>query len=395
MIPAYAPVMACVARLRPFATRERADLVVVAVLLGWGLADVPWPWRPPGHGGTAAAVCGFLALALVQSVPSLWRRRFPGTGLALACGALALRTVLHRHTVSGLTAVAATGYGFGTYSDLGRRYARPLLLGAALLAVTAAVSYQVRTAIGVPGVLLGAAFVAGDAATTRRHAAETMVEAARAAERGRIARELHDVLAHQLSAITMRAGAARVAAKSGDAASRDTAAAETLSTIEGLAREALIELGHLLSILRRDAEEAARRPAPCLAEVPSLVASARGAGTAAGLTLIGPPRPLSPGVELAAYRIVQEALTNVAKHAPGATAEVVLRFGPKALELSVVNDRAAPHRSVRPPATGGRGMLGMRERAELHGGSLTVTEPPEGGFAIQAELPYGPAGGTW
>jgi signal transduction histidine kinase len=398
--------MPCVARLRDLAARGGADLLVAALLLGWGLADVPWPWRPPGHGGAAAAVCGFLVLALVQSVPSLWRRRVPVTGLALACGALVIRTVLGLQTVSGLVAVAATGYAAGAYSDLARRHVRPLVVVSAVSAVVAAVEHPVRAGIGMPAVLLGAALVAGDAAASRRRAAQALVEAAQASERTRIARELHDVLAHQLSAIAVHAGAVRMATAGGagppaahDAAGQDDAstarAREALATVEALAREALVELGHMLGVLRRDPDaRAARRPAPCVAEMPSLVSTARAAGVSAELTVVGPRRPLSPGAELAAYRIVQEALTNVVKHAPGAAAEVVLRFLPEALELTVADGGAAHPRPERPPAQGGRGMLGMRERAELHGGTLTVTTPAAGGFAVRATLPYACTGGT-
>ncbi|WP_225851092.1 sensor histidine kinase [Streptomyces sp. HPF1205] len=410
--------------------RYRVDLPIAVVLLGWALADVPWPWRPPGHGGTAAAVCGYLALGLVQSVPSLWRRRVPAAALALACAAVAVRTAMGLHRVSAVVALAAAGYSFGAYGETVRRHARPLLAAAAVAAVAAAVSYRVREVAGLPGVVLGAAVVAGDAAASRRDAAEAAVEAAHLAERTRIARELHDVLAHQLAAITVQAGAARLAlsARAQGAGERGTGAAgagtpgadrpddgepgaessgevpeagvpgvgpretavRVLAGIERLSREALTELGHLLGALRREPDPGAeRRPVPCLAEVPSLVATARGAGTAVGLTVVGPARPLSPGGELSAYRIVQEALTNVVRHAPGASAEVSLRYLPDRLEVSVVNGRppSAGTRTAPPPAAG-RGLTGMRERAELHGGRLTVTTPPGGGLSVLAELPY-------
>ncbi|MFI1092040.1 sensor histidine kinase [Streptomyces sp. NPDC020917] len=387
--------MPSVTRLRAIAARKRAELLVTAVLWGWALADVPWPWRPPGHGGTAAAVCGFLALALVQSVPSLWRRRLPVVGLALACGALALRTAYGLHLASGLVAVAATAYAVGAYSDVPRRLARPLLAGAAVVAVAAMVNYHVRMAFGLPGVLLVAGLLAGDAAASRRWAASAAVEAARDAERVRIARELHDVLAHQLSAITVRAGAARMAASTtGSTRFQGASGVEAFGAIEGLAREALNELGHLLGVLRREPEETPRRPAPCLAEVPSLISTVRSAGVAAEMTVVGPMRPLSPGAELTIFRIVQEALTNVVKHAPGAAAEVELRFQSRELVLSVVNGAAKGVRSGRVPTTGGLGMLGMRERARLHGGHLTAAALPDGGFAVHARLPYGPTGGT-
>ncbi|WP_445527954.1 sensor histidine kinase [Streptomyces cyslabdanicus] len=385
--------MRLLTRPRVIDARRRADLMIAVTLLGWALADVPWPWRPPGHGGSAAAVCGFLALGLAQSVPSLWRRRLPGAGLALACTALAVRMGLGLHPVSALVALAATGYAFGAFSTLPHRHARPLLAAATLTALAVAVDYPLRAAVGLPGVLLTAGVLAGDAAASRRRAATAAVEAAHVAERASIARELHDVLAHQLSAITVQAGAARMAMSSADGPGpRNAAALDVLTGIEGLAREALTELGHLLGALRRESPHSAdRRPVPCLAEVPSLVSAARAAGTAVELAVTGHPRPLSPGAELSAYRIVQEALTNVAKHAPGSTADVSLRFLPEALHIAVVNTPPpTPHRA---PATGGRGMLGMRERAELHGGRLTTAMPLGGGFAVRAELPYGPPGG--
>jgi signal transduction histidine kinase len=383
-----------VVRLRAPAARNGTSLLVAAALLGWALADVPWPWRPPGHGGAPAAVCGFLALALVQSVPSIWRRRLPGTGLSLALGALALRTAMGLHTVSGLAAVAATGYAVGAYGSFARRHARPLIGVALVAAVAAAGSYQVRMAIGLPGVLLAAGLVAGDAAVSRQFAAEAALEAAQAAERARIARELHDVLAHQLSAITIQAGAFRIAAGAAAGAGReDAAAVDMLGTVERLAREAVVELGQLLGVLRRDGEPAARRPAPCLREVPALISAACEAGVAAEIVVIGQARALPSGAELAAYRIVQEALTNVVKHAPGASTQVVLRYLPQAFELSVVNGRAADSPSRRPPpATARLGLIGMQERAQLHGGCLTATALPDGGFAVHAHLPHGPTG---
>lgn len=391
---AYARVMPSLPRPWVIPARYRVDLAITVVLLGWALADVPWPWRPPGHGGTALAVCGFLALGVVQSVPSLWRRRLPAVALAFACAAAAVRTAMGLHRVSAVVALAATGYSFGAYGEPVRRHARPLLAAAAAVAAVAAVSYRVREVAGLPGVVLGAAVLAGDAAASRRDAAAAAVEAAHLAERTRIARELHDVLAHQLSAITVEAGAARLAlsAEAPGAAPPDTAV-RVLTGIERLAREALTELGHLLGALRREPDaEADRRPVPCLAEVPSLVATARGAGTAVDLTVAGPTRPLTPGGELSAYRIVQEALTNIVRHAPGATAEVSLRYLPDRLEVSVVNGRPPSAGTRGAPPSAGRGLTGMRERAELHGGRLTVTTPPGGGLSVLAELPYAEPG---
>jgi signal transduction histidine kinase len=244
------------------------------------------------------------------------------------------------------------------------------------------------------------------------------VAAAHQAERTRIARELHDVVAHQLSAIAVQAGAARIASGSrnagGPGAGDLGSTAEVLARVERLSREALAELSHLLGALRRDPDAAADLPpAPTLAGLDALIASARQAGVPTELVIEGQPRALSPGAELSGYRIVSEALANVARHAPGATAAVRLRFSAERLEITVKNT-APPHGHHRPAATPARpaaeavggvrpgagpraglglGVRGMRERAELYGGTLQAGPCPDGGFLVAATLPYGPAAG--
>jgi signal transduction histidine kinase len=258
-----------------------------------------------------------------------------------------------------------------------------------------------------PFALLGAAFVLGDAASARRAETAAAVAAAHQAERTRIARELHDVVAHQLSAIAVQAGAARIASGSpgGPNAGGLGSTAEVLARLEQLSREALAELSHLLGALRRDPDAAADMPpAPTLAGLDTLIASARQAGVPAELAIEGRPRALSPGAELSGYRIAADALANVARHAPGATARVVLRYTAQRLEITVKNT-APPHGHHRPAATAARpgagarpgpglGVRGMRERAELYGGTLDAGPRPGGGFLVTAVLPYGPAAGN-
>ncbi len=392
---------------------QRVDLAIAAVLLAWGLPDVPWWWEPSGHAGSTPVVLGSLALTLAMSVPFCWRRRFPALVLALAAGVLATRAALGRNEISAFAAVLIGAYGLGAYSAATRRYARWLGWAALAVALVTVAVNHIRLA-AAPFALLGAAFVLGDAASARRAETAAAVAAAHQAERTRIARELHDVVAHQLSAIAVQAGAARVAA--GGAAGGGQRAgglgnsAEVLARVEQLSREALAELSHLLGALRRDPDAAADLPpAPTLAGLDALIAAARQAGVPAELAIEGGPRVLSPGAELSGYRIVAEALANVARHAPGATATVALRYTPARLEITVRNT-APPHGHHRPaaaparpgagagtrPAGGARaglglGVRGMRERAELYGGTLDAGPCPDGGFLVTAVLPYGAA----
>ena len=164
-----------------------------------------------------------------------------------------------------------------------------------------------------------------------------------------------------------------------------------MGTVEQLAREALAELNHLLGALRREPDaSAARPPAPTLAELDGLVAASRAAGTVVDLQVEGRARPLPAGVELSVYRIVQEALANVARHAPRSAAQVTLRYCPGELRVDVVNAAPAGGHRVAGGARalpGGRGIRGMRERAELYGGQLHAGARPGGGFAVTATIP--------
>jgi signal transduction histidine kinase len=389
---------------------QRVDLAIAAVLLAWGLPDVPWWWEPSGHAGSTPVVLGSLALTLAMSVPFCWRRRFPALVLALAAGVLATRAALGRNEISAFAAVLIGAYGLGAYSVATRRYARWLGWAALAVALLTVAVNHIRLA-AAPFALLGAAFVLGDAASARRAETAAAVAAAHQAERTRIARELHDVVAHQLSAIAVQAGAARVAADSRDGAGAGElgSTAEVLARVERLSREALAELSHLLGALRRDPDAAADMPpAPTLAGLDALIDSARRAGVPAELAIEGRPRVLSPGAELSGYRIAAEALANVARHAPGATAQVVLCYTAERLEITVRNTAPPPghHRPAAAPARPGAaarpgagmglglGVRGMRERAELYGGTLDAGPCPDGGFLVTAALPYGAAAGN-
>ncbi|MFT4037290.1 MAG: sensor histidine kinase [Thermomicrobiales bacterium] len=197
-------------------------------------------------------------------------------------------------------------------------------------------------------------------------------------ERVRIARELHDVVAHHVSLMGVQAGAARRVLL------RDPAQTEAmLNAIEQTSREAVTELQRLLGFLRRE-EADGLAPQPSLRHLDALLAQMQEAGLPVTLTVKGETRPLPPGVDLSAYRIVQEALTNVVKHAGPAHAAVTLHYGPDALDIEVADDGCAAPR-VAPPD--GNGLRGMRERASLLGGSLRAGPQPGAGFTVWAHLP--------
>ncbi len=204
------------------------------------------------------------------------------------------------------------------------------------------------------------------------------------AERGRIARELHDVIAHSVSLMGVQAGAVeRVLERDPDKAR------EALRSIQFTARDSVGELRRLLGILRAQDEPFGTSPQPGLAALSSLVEDNRSAGLPVALAIDGEARALSAGVELSAYRVIQEALTNVRKHAPGASAHVHLCYRVDEVEVVVSNSAyQAPNGRKRWPADGaGHGLVGMRERVAMYGGSLEARPEPDGGFLVRARLP--------
>jgi signal transduction histidine kinase len=211
-----------------------------------------------------------------------------------------------------------------------------------------------------------------------------------AAERARIARELHDVIAHSLSVMVAQADGGAYAFDAAPDRSR-----QALAEIGRTGRQALAEMSSLLGVLRTGPEAAPLAPAPAAAEIAQLVTQAREAGMRVRHTVEGPVRPLPGGLSLAAYRIVQEALTNVRKHAsPGAAAEVTLRYDQDELLVRVADDGHGPAGLPRYGAAAaqdpvGHGLAGMRERAAIYGGTVAAGPRPGGGFEVTARLPLG------
>ncbi|MEV6923439.1 histidine kinase [Dactylosporangium sp. NPDC051485] len=198
-------------------------------------------------------------------------------------------------------------------------------------------------------------------------------------ERARIARELHDLVAHAVSVIAVQADAAEAALEYDPGLAK-----RPIAVIRGSAVEALTEMRRLLGVLRADAGDPDREPLPGLAQLPALVGRARDGGQAVDLAVDGTPVPLPPSLDLSAYRIVQEALTNATKHAPGAPVSVGLRWLPDALQIEVC-DRGPGARGL--PSPDAHGLVGMRERVRIHGGNLQAGNAAAGGFAVRALLP--------
>jgi signal transduction histidine kinase len=213
---------------------------------------------------------------------------------------------------------------------------------------------------------------------------------AAAAERARIARELHDVIAHNLSVVVAQADGGRYVFDTEPERSR-----QALAEIGDTARQALSEMSHLLGVLKTGEEAAAFAPTPGVAEIEQLAAQARQAGTSVNCAVQGAARPLPTGVSLALYRIVQEALTNIRKHAgPDATAEVTLCYGEDEASIRVVDDGGGVPvtsdplwRGIREGAPAGHGLAGMRDRVGLYGGTVEAGPCPGGGFQVAARLP--------
>ncbi len=208
-------------------------------------------------------------------------------------------------------------------------------------------------------------------------------------QRAQIARELHDIVAHSVSVILLQVGAARMRALD------QSVVAEPLHAAEASGRQALAELRRLLGVLNDSPAEDRGRdhgadervpdaPQPSIATLDRLASTVRAAGLDIDLTIVGEVRPLPPGLELSVYRIVQEALTNVLKHAQASTARVRVDYGPDAVTIDVVDDGIAPAASG---AAAGHGLVGMRQRARVFGGTTSAGPAPDGGWHVRAELP--------
>jgi signal transduction histidine kinase len=353
---------------------------------------------PVGSGLPRGTLAVGYALVLLHTLPLAARRRFPGTVLAICVASgLAIAALGLPPIVLGLAILVAV-YSVAAYGDRWVSLAglAAAALGSAAVQLTPG-GFQAPTVVS-NGLIIGAAWLLGHFVGVRRRYITRLeertaeLERARAElarravteERLRLARELHDVVAHCISMIAVQSGVGAHVANT-----QPKEAVKALAAIEATSRAALTELRRLLGVLRQDSEpQGDLAPVPGLADLDGLLAEVAKAGLAVKLRVNGTRPPLPAGVDLSAYRIVQEALTNVVKHAGPARAQVVVGYRDQDVTVEVTDDGRGVVTSVSDGRAGtGHGLIGMRERVQAFGGDFQAGPCPGGGFRVAARLP--------
>jgi signal transduction histidine kinase len=372
------------------------DALLAGVILAASLVEIG-----AGSAEWSAPAAVEVALALLCTVPLLWRRSHPtAVAVVVAAGVLAAGAVVApiQGPFEVFVAYVIALYSVGVHSEK-----QPGLRVLAAVSVAGSLCWLAVSRLGdgahygdwFPGIVWGV-FAWGVGRVIRRHnermrtlqrltielEAERDARAREAVtvERARIARELHDVVAHNISVMGVQAAAASRILQADEPEVRTA-----LDAIETTSRATVDEMRRMLGILRRIDDELALTPQPSLRDLDALVAQVRAAGLDVESRVEGEPRGLPAGLDLSAYRIVQEALTNALKHAAPARVEVVVRYAEDAVVIEVSDDGSAP-------AAGrgtGSGLVGMRERVALFGGELRAGKRVEGGWALHATLPIG------
>jgi signal transduction histidine kinase len=329
-------------------------------------------------------IAGILIAVLLQAVALFWRRSYPVVVFLIVVSVEAATLILNPAREPSGLALAFAAYAVSVYD---RSRFRLVLAGASIALILAAVvflvvgDFQTARMLLPAGALTLIAWVVGDYVRSRRVFFGELVarhqkerEEAAEAERLRIARELHDVVAHNVSVMAIQAGAARVSG---------TSTEETLQSIEQGARDTLAELNKLLGVLRKSPGAPERAPQPTLDEVDALLKPVRDAGLEASLKVTGEKRALPAALDLSAYRIIQEAITNVLKHAGASRVEIHVDYKPDALLLTISDNGSGPGDG----SSTGHGLIGMRERVDLFKGDLSAGSSSLGGFTVRAKLP--------
>ncbi|MFI8966547.1 sensor histidine kinase [Streptomyces sp. NPDC053493] len=393
----------------------------LAVGLVAATSAVGHQYHPAGWPPFDASAYGLTALI---GIPLAFRRVTPVAALVVSCAAFAWYLAAGYQPSLNFWVPAIALYSVAAQRPFRTAAAAAVLVAAVILysgltAPELGVATAVVQALAVPPVvwLFGTSTrriarrnrQLAQLTAQLREAQEERAKRAVAEEQRRIARELHDVVAHHMSVINVQAGMAGYVFTSAPATAR-----AALDTISETSQEGLRELRRILTLLRTESSVEASpddpaaepgtgyAPMPGLAGLADMAERVRAAGVAVELRTAGTPRPLAPGVELCAYRVVQEALTNVIKHARPAHAAVLVEYGPAELRVTVTDDgrgRPAPVNRTDPAnvaAPSGHGLIGMRERARLYGGTVDVGPRAEGGFAVRLRLPVtGEGSGRW
>jgi signal transduction histidine kinase len=366
--------------------RRALDVALAGVLVAVGQADA---WLGWDDGDNGLAVHGHRAssalLLLLTTAPVAWRRVRPLRALAvcLAGGVLAAWLVGQAPFVAGLIPVLFLVYAVAAYGRSDREQWLGLALAAAAAIATCrliASLWSISTVTFDVAVIV-ALWLVGRLVHARGRRVDVLERSravAVAEERKRIARELHDIVAHSVSMMVVQTGAAEQLLDDDPDAAR-----HALATIRNTGRDALHELRRLLDLLREDGDEATA-PQPTLADIERLVDGVRGAGLSVELDAPAVGVGIPPGVGLTAYRVVQESLVNALKHAPGA--HVVVRLRASAERIAITVEDYGPALPVAILAAGGHGLVGMRERVLLYGGSFDA-RPVDGGFRVEASIP--------
>jgi len=348
-----------------------------------GLATVA-AWGVPGPIGQIHGPAWLRTLLpLLLGAPLLLRRRSPLLMWAAIWAGIALLTLVGGHPPQGLYLLFVLfcgAYALGAHAGF-----RDAVIGLVGTVPVIALISLVGVGVGLGTAPLGAFWLAGVLVRARRQQTalaarnaelERQADQARAAERTRIARELHDIVAHHLSVIVLQASGARASGAPAEAA---------LEKIENSGRQALNETRRLLGVLREADPDTGFAPQPGIGDLDALATSVRATGLPVSLTVTGDHTAVSAAVDVSVYRIVQEALTNVLKHADATHADVAITCTSEAVTVEVT-DNGAQH-PPGPAPTGGHGLSGMRERVAIFGGELSTGTHPGGGFAVRVRLP--------
>jgi signal transduction histidine kinase len=381
-------------RLNPPVVDAGIAVALAAITLAEVLAN------SDGVGVTPADARWSALFMLAITLPLAVRRRYPFGVMAVVGGAAIVYNVLdippdpYTRTFAILLAV----YTVSSYASRRLAIAAAVILGVGLVALNLpGVGEDEFGDVVNQFVLLGGSWIVGQNTRFRRRETELLEERADRAERereerervavleerGRLAREIHDVIAHSVGVIAVQAGAARAVAEQ-----RPDRAREALAAIEDVSKDTLVELRRALGALRAPGDEAALRPAPGLGVLDELVEKIRQAGVSVSLAEVGERRDVPPGVDLSAYRVVQEALTNTVKHVGPTIAHVTVHYEDAWLEVVVTDEGRSPGARPRVDASsnGGQGLIGMRERVSMLGGEFDAG-PTDAGFEVRARFP--------